>query len=62
MKTMVDTNSSDYISRGVFSTFGDDKLLHFRAFFFKNLNLAKCNYKISKKFEGYYNMFEVVKT
>ena len=45
VKTIVETNSSDYVSSGVFSQLGNDELLHPIAFFSKNLNPAKCNYK-----------------
>ena len=49
VKTIVETDLSDYVSSGVFSQLGDDKLLHSMAFFSKNLNPAKCNYKIYNK-------------
>ena len=49
VKTIVETDSSDYVSSGVLSQLGDDELLHPIAFFSKNLNPAKCNYKIYDK-------------
>ena len=49
VKTIVETNSSHYVSRGVFSQLDDDGLLHPIAFFSKNLNPTKCNYEIYNK-------------
>ena len=49
LKTIVETDSSDYVSSGVFSQLGEDGLLHPVAFFSKNLNPAKCNYEIYDK-------------
>ena len=49
LKTIVETNSSDYVSSGVLSQLGEDELLHPVACFSKNLNPAECNYKIYKK-------------
>ena len=49
VKTIVETDSSDYVSSGVLSQLGDDGLLHPVAFFSKNLNPAKCNYEIYDK-------------
>ena len=40
---------SDYISSKVFSQLGNNKLLHQVAVISKNLNPAKCNYKIDDK-------------
>ena len=45
----METNSSDYVSNGVFSQLCKDRLLHLVAFFFKNLNFAECNYEIDDK-------------
>ena len=45
-KTIVETNSSDHISNGVPSQLGKDRLTYLVAFFSKNVNLNKCNYKI----------------
>ncbi len=49
LKTIVETDSSDYISSGIFSQLGEDGLLHLVAFFSKNLNLIECNYEIYDK-------------
>ena len=49
VKTIVETDSSDYVSSGVLSQLGDDGLLHPVAFFSKNLNPAECNYEIYDK-------------
>ena len=49
LKTIVETDSSDYVSSGVFFQLGEDGLLHPVAFFSKNLNPAKCNYEIYDK-------------
>ena len=49
LSTIVETDSSDYLSSGVFSQLGKDGLLHPVAFFSKNLNLAECNYEIYDK-------------
>ncbi len=49
LKTIVETDSSDYVSSGVFSQLGEDGLLYPVAFFSKNLNPAECNYEIYDK-------------
>ena len=49
VKTIVEIDSSDYVSSRVFSQLSDDKLLHPVAFFLKNLNPAECNYEIYNK-------------
>ncbi len=49
LKTIVETDSSDYVSSRVFSQLGEDGLLHPVAFFSKNLNPADYNYKIYDK-------------
>ncbi len=49
IKTIVEIDSSDYVSSGVFSQLGDDGLLYLVVFFSKNLKLAKCNYEIYDK-------------
>lgn len=46
---MIETDFSDYISSRVFFQLDKDGLLYSIAFFSKNLNLTKCNYKISDK-------------
>ena len=49
VKTIVEKDLSNYVSSKIFSKLGNDKLLYLIAFFSKNLNLAKCNYKIYDK-------------
>ncbi len=49
IKTIVETNLSDYISSGVLFQLGDDRFLYSIAFFSKNLNPSECNYKIYDK-------------
>ncbi len=49
VKTIMETDSSDYVSSRVLSQLGDDRLLHPVAFFSKNLNLFECNYEIYEK-------------
>ena len=49
VKTMVETDSSDYVNSGVLSQLGDDGLLHLVTFFSKNLNPTECNYEIYDK-------------
>ena len=49
LRTIVETDSSDYVSSGVFSQLDKDGLLHSVAFFSKNLNPAECNYEIYDK-------------
>ena len=46
VKTIVKTNSFDYVNNEVFSQLGNDKLLYPIAFFSKNFNLVECNYEI----------------
>ena len=49
LRTIVETDSSDYVSSGVLSQLSKDGLLHPVAFFSKNLNHAECNYEIYDK-------------
>ncbi len=49
VKTIIKTDSFDYINSGVFSQLGDDGLLHPIPFFSNNLNLVECNYEIYDK-------------
>ena len=49
VKTIVETDSSDYVSSRVLSQLGDNGLLHPVVFFSKNLNPAECNYEIYDK-------------
>ncbi len=50
LKTIVETDSSDYVSSRVLSQLREDRLLHPITFFSKNLNsAAECNYEIYDK-------------
>lgn len=49
LKTIVETNSFDYISNKVFSQLDKNGLLYPITFFFKNLNPAECNDEIYDK-------------
>ncbi len=49
LKTIVKTDSYDYVSSKVLSQLGEDRLLYPIAFFLKYLTLAECNYKIYDK-------------
>ena len=49
LKTIVKIDSFDYVSSGVLSELGEDRLLHLIAFFLKNLNSIEYNYKIYNK-------------
>ena len=49
VKIIVEIDSSDYVSSGVFSHLGDNRLLYPIAFFSKNLNPAECVYEIYDK-------------
>ena len=49
LKTIVETDSSDYVSSRVFFQLEEDGLPHLIAFFSKNLNPAECNYEIYDK-------------
>ena len=49
LRTIVETDFSDYVSSRVFFQLSKDRLLHLVAFFSKNLNPAECNYKIYDK-------------
>ena len=59
LKTIMETDPSDYISSRVFSQLGEDELLHDIAFFSKNLHLVECNYEIyDKKLRAIIKCFE----
>ena len=49
VKTIMERDSSDYVSSGVISQLDNNGLLCFIIFFSKNLNSAECNYKIDNK-------------
>lgn len=48
-KTIVKTDFFDYVSSGVLSHLGKNRLLYYVIFFSKSLNLFKCNYEIYGK-------------
>ena len=47
--SVIKTNSSNYITRGILSQYNKDGVLHSIIYFLKRLNLAKYNYKIYNK-------------
>ena len=49
VKIIMKIDLSDYVSIRVFSQLCNNELLNSIAFFFKNFNLAKCNYEIYDK-------------
>lgn len=49
IKTIVETDLSDYISSKVLFQLSNDELLHPVTFFFESFNLANCNYEIYDK-------------
>ncbi len=49
VKTIVETDSSNYVSSGVLSQLDDDRLLHPVVLFSENLNSSECNYEIYDK-------------
>ena len=49
VKTIIKSDSSDYVSSRVFFQLDNNELLYSVAFFFKNLNLAESNYEIYNK-------------
>ncbi len=49
VKTIVETDSSDYVSSRVVSQLDDDELLYLVAFFTKNLNFSEYNDEIYDK-------------
>lgn len=49
LRTIIEINSSNYISSRVFSLLDEDRLLYLIAIFSKNLNLIECNYEIYNK-------------
>ena len=48
-ETILETDSSDYVTEEVFSQYDDEGILHPVAFYSKNLNPAECNYEIYDK-------------
>ena len=49
VRTIMETDSLDYVSSGVFSQLGNNELLYPVVFFSKNLDPAECNYEIFDK-------------
>ena len=49
LKIMIKSDFFDYVNSGTFSQLREDGLLYFFAFFSKNLNFIKYNYKIYEK-------------
>jgi len=47
--SVVEANSSDYITRGILSQYNKEGVLHPIAYYLKWLSLAKYNYKIYNK-------------
>ena len=47
--SVVEADSSNYITRGILSQYNKDGVLYLIAYFLKWLNLAKYNYKIYNK-------------
>ena len=47
--SVVEANSSNYTTRGILSQYNKNKVLHPIAYFLKQLNPAKYNYKIYNK-------------
>ena len=48
-KCYVECDSSDFVSSGILSQYGDDSFLHPVAFFSKKMLPAECNYEIYDK-------------
>jgi len=46
---IVETDTSDYVSAGILSQYGDDGILHPVSFFSKKHSPAECNYEIYDK-------------
>ena len=47
--SIIKTNSSNYITRGILSQYNKEGVLHPIVYFLKQLSLAKYNYKIYNK-------------
>ena len=47
--SVIKANLSNYITRGILSQYNEDGVLYFIIYFLKQLNPAKCNYKIYNK-------------
>ena len=49
LKIVVETDTSDYVSKGILSQYNENDILHLIAYFSKKHNSAKCNYEIYDK-------------
>lgn len=59
LKTIVETNSFDYVSSRIFFQLEKNELLYPITFFSKNLNHVECNYKIyNKEIPGFIQCFK----
>jgi len=47
--SVIKTDSSNYITRGILSQYNEEEVLHPIAYFSKQLSPAKCNYEIYDK-------------
>ena len=47
--SVIKTDLSDYVIKSILSQYNKEKVLHFMAYFLKQLSPAKCNYKIYNK-------------
>ena len=47
--SVVEADSSDYVTRGILSQYNKDRVLYPIAYFLKRLSPAKCNYEIYDK-------------
>jgi len=48
-KTILETDSSDYVNDDILSQYDDEETLHPMTYYSKNLSLAECNYEIYDK-------------
>ncbi len=48
-KTILETNSFNYINDDILSQYDDEETLHLMIYYSKNLSLTECNYKIYDK-------------
>ena len=47
--SVIEADSSDYVTRGILSQYNKDGVLYPIAYFLKRLSLAECNYEIYDK-------------
>jgi len=48
-KTILETNSFDYVNNDILSQYDDEETLHSMIYYSKNLSLTECNYEIYNK-------------